>query len=473
VNEATQIHKKGIHLPRILISARQEIADAKAGKREINWGAITKDDPAIKSSGWYVETATPRTSPGPVDWWLEVRRAMATREADDLARKEEKKLKRERDDEESTDEGSTDEEEEKTERREEKGKGRATEADVRPSRKGKERRMEHDIEDAESEERDEPTEKKATGKVKKTEDEVTPSVKVKGKGKGKGKSKEMVTEEVMSDTDQEVVPTPSGNKKRKSAPTIAADSESAKSAKRMKLRPADDMTMQPGESDCTRCIRLGRTCKSVEGQSCTSCRKSKVCCPLTRRSKSRAPSRAPSRRGSVAPARLPSPVDSGPSSPITTFPSPPPSAPVASSSRLPADEAGASSRPDFWDDGDEEAVGFHRVQTFSIAGMRAPRYRPPPPPATPKKKKGAKSRKEMTPVVVDTKPTAGPSGSTRVTRARSQSRPPARTPTLITEQPPPPASSRGRAAERAPSAGPVKRNGRSQGKPTLIHLRDY
>ena len=47
-----------------------------------------------------------------------------------------------------------------------------------------------------------------------------------------------------------------------------------------KLTPADDMRMQPGETACTHCLRMGRKCDATPGAACLSCQKSKVSCPL-------------------------------------------------------------------------------------------------------------------------------------------------------------------------------------------------
>lgn len=113
--------------------------------------------------------------------------------------------------------------------------------------------------------------------------------------------------------------------------------KSAKTSKQTKLKPADDMMMQPGQTGCTRCFRLSKQCIALSGHRCNSCQKSGVSCPLftgVRRSKSR----GPSQRGTPAFTRPPSP-DSDPASPTRAFRSPPPSQQRADESAIQAASA--------------------------------------------------------------------------------------------------------------------------------------
>ena len=54
---------------------------AQKDQRAIKWSNISKDDPSVKTSPWYQEAETLRTSPGPNDWWYDVRKIIESREA--------------------------------------------------------------------------------------------------------------------------------------------------------------------------------------------------------------------------------------------------------------------------------------------------------------------------------------------------------------------------------------------------------
>jgi hypothetical protein len=229
---------------------------------------------------------------------------------------------------------------------------------------------------------------------------------------------------------------------------------------------------------------LGRTCTAIMGTVCTSCHRSKVSCPLFTGSK-RARSRAPSRLGSVAPAVLPASA-TGPSStmkapPTTTLPAG--SATVASTSASDQDNGGVPS--EVWDEDEGEGRPYRRLQTVSLAAMgRGARYKAPNTAAPPQPTKA-----QPMPMDGEEKPVK----TSR--RGRSLSRPPARTPTVLSRPVRPqepsqqkskdkivlpipsstgkslPLESR-RKMERAPSAGPSNRQGRAKGKQRLLHLKE-
>lgn len=205
------------------------------------------------------------------------------------------------------------------------------------------------------------------------------------------------------------------------------------------------MTLEEGQTTCNRCLRLGRTCiTKQEGQACLPCRKSKVPCPFYDGVKKRGRSRATSRRSTRARSRLPS-VSSDPASPSRAFASPPPSLPVPSSSKAPS----------VWAEASDPGRTFSKINTKKRPNaMSISLYTPPSPPPRPRKR--AKAQPSLSPIPAPTKSSRG----------RSLSRPPARTPKLVSQPAPAKGRSRGRsdAGDRPPSAGPSTRKAPSDGK---------
>ena len=303
------------------------------------------------------------------------------------------------------------------------------------------------------------------------------------KKKGKGKAAQIDADAAMMDGEGE------GPVSRQADDYQMAKMEKGKgrAADERKLTPADDTTMQPGQTSCTRCLRLGRKCTAIMGTVCTSCHKSKVSCPLFTGGK-QARSRAPSRLGSVAPALLPA-SEPGPSSaitppPITTFPASSPTIGSASAINM-ADPSIIPSGQDtgrvpsaLWEEDEARSRPYRRVTTFSLNAMRARLYKAPAPSAPPRHTKAKPMPTESKEKPVKTS-----------SRGRSLSRPPARTPTVLSTpvrlaEPSqerkekiilrlPSLAPEGRKKmERAPSAGPSTRQNTAKGKQWLLHLHE-
>ena len=81
IHELSNEHRQRAHIPRVLLSTREELLAAQKDWQAIKWSNILKDDPLVKTSLWYQEAETPRTSPGPNDWWYDVRKIIKSREA--------------------------------------------------------------------------------------------------------------------------------------------------------------------------------------------------------------------------------------------------------------------------------------------------------------------------------------------------------------------------------------------------------
>ena len=92
------------------------------------------------------------------------------------------------------------------------------------------------------------------------------------KGKGKARQVQESAEDEMS-----VV---AGEKAQQGQGKGKGNRAAGESSRLMKLRAVDDYAMLPGQTSCTRCLRLGRKCSAVVGQVCESCKQSKVRCPL-------------------------------------------------------------------------------------------------------------------------------------------------------------------------------------------------
>ena len=382
----------------------------------MNWHTIARDDVSIQTSPWYQDVETPRTSPGPQRWWCDVRKAMETREAATAAS--------------AVVEGQS------------------------SSSKRKRDESAHNTSDVEME----------------VDAESNDEADRRKRSKGKGRAMETDAEE---EVDSEAA------RQAEGVEAVRKEKGKARASDARRFTPADDATMQPGQTSCTCCLRLGRTCSAVLGSVCSACHKSKVSCPLFTGGK-QPRSRAPSRVASVAPALLPA-SKPGPSSAATA---PPTDAMPAGSTTIGTPSAIPSA---VWDEEEGRIGPYRQVRTFFLPTVTGPEYRAPrtaAPPALPveAEEKALKTSR----------------------RGRSSSRPPARTPTMLSTPAPPrekltiripsrsvsgaksPALASSRSGPRSskpatngkmesdplvgPSAGPSNRRGRARGKHIAIHF---
>jgi hypothetical protein len=306
--------------------------------------------------------------------------------------------------------------------------------------------------------------------------------------KENGKGNASPTDADVEMMDGEVHGNPSGLANDNDKPRMVKRKERAVNERT--LTPADDLRMQPGQTSCTRCLRLGRKCSAVTGAVCTSCHKSKVSCPLFKGGR-RTSSQAPSRPMSVAPGVLPS-AEPGPSSPITALPSPTPTSPPRSTtfgspcsytSKLPAEQDNSRVPPVLWDEDEARSRPYRQVATRFLASIRPPAYTPPK--TTPRDKP---TKHHPTPVDNEEKavktsrrgrslsraPVRMPIPAVVSTPARPQEklilRIPSRSSRLAQRSSTPTSNSRmERDPSAGPSAGPSNRR-RARGKQSAVHF---
>ena len=168
----------------------------------MNWQTIARDDASIQTSPWYQDVETPRTSPGPQRWWCDVRKAMETREAATAAS--------------AVVEGQS------------------------SSSKRKRDESAHNTSDVEME----------------VDAESNDEADRRKRSKGKGRAMETDSEE---EVDSEAA------RQAEGVEAVRKEKGKARASDVRRFTPADDTTMQPGQTSCTRCLRLGRMCSAVLG----------------------------------------------------------------------------------------------------------------------------------------------------------------------------------------------------------------